>query len=209
MLLLLPLRCWISISPWRVAIDMFQQLLATEFAPFGGILDAQLQQLERHHSALCHWNERLNLTRIRGLEETVRFHYCESLFLARFLPPGPQRIIDVGSGGGFPGIPVAIFRPDCEVTLVESHQRKAVFLREVSKGLGNVHVAGMRAEDIQGSFDWLISRAVAPSKVLGLSLSRRVALLIGQDDAADLSGSGGISVPLPWGKQRVLFHVER
>ncbi len=188
---------------------MFKQLLATEFAPFGAIPDAQLQQLEQHYSALCHWNERLNLTRIRGLDESVRFHYCESLFLARFLPPGAHRIVDIGSGGGFPGIPVAIFRPECEVTLVESHQRKAVFLREVSRGLGNVRVAGKRAEDLGDSFDWSISRAVDPSEVLSLSLSRHVALLIGQADAAGLDNTGGISVLLPWGRQRVLFHVER
>ena len=156
--------------------------------------------------SLTRWNERLNLTRIVGLLESVRFHYCESLFLARFLPAGPQKIVDIGSGAGFPGIPVAIFRPECEITLVESHQRKSVFLREVSRDLKNVIVVPKRAEDVSGTFDWVVSRAVAPSDVLKSKLAASFALLIGEDDASRLRGS---SLPIPWGQQRVLFHVKR
>jgi 16S rRNA (guanine527-N7)-methyltransferase len=185
---------------------MFKELLAAEFSPYGTLSESQLRQLENHFDHLNRWNERLNLTRIRGLEDSVRFHYCESLFLARFLPAGSLRIVDVGSGGGFPGVPVAILRPDCEVTLAESHQRKAVFLRESSRDLKNVRVAALRAEDIDDNFDWLISRAVSPSDVLGLSLSDNVALLIGEEDAASL---GERADPVPWGNSRVLFHVKR
>jgi 16S rRNA (guanine527-N7)-methyltransferase len=139
------------------------------------------------------------------VSESVRFHYCESLFLARFLPSGPHRIVDIGSGGGFPGIPVAIFRPDCEISLVESHQRKAVFLREAARELSNVKVIPKRAEDVQERFDWLISRAVAPMDVLRLKISNKIALLIGEEDAVKL---GGESTPIPWGNHRVLFHVK-
>jgi 16S rRNA (guanine527-N7)-methyltransferase len=185
---------------------MFKQLLAAEFAPYATLSELQLDQLESHYMSLTRWNERLNLTRIRTLEESVRFHYCESLFLARFLPDGAHRIVDIGSGGGFPGIPVAIFRPDCEVTLVESHQRKAVFLREASRELRNVQVASKRSETVSGTFDWLISRAVALPEVLKLNLSKNIALLIGQEDAVRQSG---MSEPVPWGTQRVLFHVKR
>jgi 16S rRNA (guanine527-N7)-methyltransferase len=185
---------------------MFKKLLASEFAPFGSLSAEQLEKLDDHYLALTRWNERLNLTRIVSLEESVRFHYCECLYLARFLPSGPLRIVDVGSGAGFPGIPVAIFRPDCEVTLVESHQRKAVFLREAARQTKNTKVVPKRAEDIDEAFDWVISRAVAPSAVLELSLAKSMALLIGEDDALKLNG---ISQPVPWGKHRVLFHVER
>ena len=184
---------------------MFRELLATEFRPYGTLSEVQLNQLENHYSALTRWNERLNLTRIRDLGDCVRFHYCESLFLAQFLPAGTHRIIDIGSGGGFPGIPVAIFRPDCEVTLVESHQRKAVFLREVARDLKNLRVISRRAEDVHEHFDWLISRAVAPADVLRLNISDEVALLIGEEDAIKLKGEG---FAVPWGNQRVLFHVE-
>jgi 16S rRNA (guanine527-N7)-methyltransferase len=184
---------------------MFREFLAAEFSPYGILSETQLDQLAAHYTALTRWNERLNLTRIRGLSDSVRFHYCESLFLARFLPSGPHRIVDIGSGGGFPGIPVAIFRPDCEVTLVESHQRKAVFLREAGRELGNVKVIPQRAEEVREHFDWLISRAVAPADVLLLSISDHIALLIGEEDAVKMSGD---AMPVPWGNHRVLFHVK-
>lgn len=184
---------------------MFRELLAAEFGPYGTLSEVQLEQLENHYSALTRWNERLNLTRIRDLGDSVRFHYCESLFLARFLPAESHKIVDIGSGGGFPGIPVAIFRPDCEVTLVESHQRKAVFLREAVRELKNVRVISKRAEDVNEHFDWLISRAVTPVDVLRLTISDEVALLIGEEGAVKLTGE---RMHIPWGNQRVLFHVE-
>jgi len=185
---------------------MFRELLAAEFGAYGSLTDVQLSQLSTHYAALSRWNERLNLTRIRDLGDSVRFHYCESLFLARSLPPISQRIVDIGSGAGFPGIPVAILRPDCEVTLVESHQRKAVFLRECARELPNVKVISKRAEEIQDRFDWLISRAVAPADVLRLNIAEGVMLLIGEEEAAKLSGT---RAAIPWGNQRVLFHVEQ
>jgi 16S rRNA (guanine(527)-N(7))-methyltransferase RsmG len=185
---------------------MFKELLAAEFASLRTLSTAQLDQLEAHYEALTRWNSRLNLTRISDLKESVQFHYSESLFLGQFLPAGSLRIADVGSGGGFPGIPVAILRPDCEMTLIESHQRKAVFLREVSRDLPNTRVLSKRAEDVSEHFDWVISRAVTPTDVLGFNLGENVALLIGEQDA---SGLGGQSTPVPWGNRRVLFHVKR
>jgi 16S rRNA (guanine(527)-N(7))-methyltransferase RsmG len=185
---------------------MFRELLTTEFAPYGVLSELQLRQLEDHFTSLTRWNERLNLTRIRDLADSVRFHYCESLFLGRFLPEGCRSVVDIGSGAGFPGIPLAVLRPDCQVTLVESHQRKAVFLRDCSRELKNVQVVARRAEDVTDKFDWLVSRAVAPSDVLRLNLSNNIALLIGQEDASTLNGVGE---PIPWGEHRVLFHVKR
>src|SRR5258708_39356688 len=157
-----------SILPLRAPIKMFKQLLASEFRPHGELSELQLDQLERHYNSLTRWNQRLNLTRIRDLEESVKFHYCESLFLGRSLPSGIHRIVDVGSGGGFPGLPVAILRPECQITLIESHQRKSVFLREACRELQNVRVVPKRAEEIDESFDWLISRAVSPADILKL-----------------------------------------
>ncbi len=185
---------------------MFKDLLTAEFAPYGPLSTLQLDQLESHYNSLTRWNERLNLTRIVSEIDSVQFHYCESLFLARFLPAGHLKVADVGSGAGFPGIPTAILRPDCEITLVESHQRKSVFLREASREVRNVRVVARRAEDIREGFDWVISRAVTPSEVLKLKISDSFALLIGENDASSLTGT---SEPLPWGNQRVLFHVKR
>lgn len=185
---------------------MFKELLEKEFSPYGHLISAQLEQLEAHYNLLLRWNQRLNLTRITSLEDAVRFHYCESLFLALSLPTKPLRIVDIGSGGGFPGIPVAIFRPDCELTLVESHQRKAVFLREASRNIANIRVIAARAEEVNEKFDLAISRAVSLSELVSLGLAGEFNLLVGASDAAQLTGS---STRLPWGKDRVLFHVKR
>src|ERR1700736_2752496 len=110
---------------------------------------------------MLRWNKTINLTRIERVEEAVDRHYAESLFLGVNLPPGPLKIADVGSGAGFPGIPVAILRPNVSIALIESHQRKAVFLKEATRSLPNVTVISRRAEEIAESFDWIVSRAVS------------------------------------------------
>ena len=180
-------------------MEDFKALLKAEFAPFRSLSDEQLSLLERHYQLLRRWNKKINLTRITDLEDAVKYHYCESLFLARSLPARAVTIVDVGSGAGFPGIPVAIYRADCTVDLVEAHQRKAVFLSEAVRdlGLSNVRVLAVRAEDICERYDWTISRAVRPDDVTGLTLSRNISVLCNQGDK------------LPWGKDRCLFHVER
>ena len=186
-------------------MDDFKALLASEFAPFGGLTECQLNLLERHYQLLCRWNKGMNLTRIRSIREAVQLHYCESLFLGQWMPKSKLRIVDVGSGAGFPGVPVAVLRPDCTVDLIESHQRKAAFLREASRQLPNVTVLPRRAEECTGAYDWLISRAVRVEDLLKLKLARNLALLIGADDAGDLE-----SLKVPWGERRVLaFHVKR
>jgi 16S rRNA (guanine527-N7)-methyltransferase len=127
--------------------------------------DNQIVLLDNHLQMLETWNRRINLTAIRDREEAVRRHVAESLFLAAQLPPRELTICDLGSGGGFPGIPTAISRPDCRVTLVESDVRKSVFLREAARALPNIRVSTSRFEDLSGHFDWLISRAVNLSSI--------------------------------------------
>lgn len=167
--------------------------------------DQQISLLESHFRLLLAWNARMNLTTVTKLPEAAIRHYCESLFLAAHLTAGT--VADIGTGAGFPGIPVAIARPDCRVDLIESHQRKAVFLREACRALPNARVLGQRAEDVDGSYDWVVSRAVTPQEVLALNLSRRSALLIGDDDARALS-SARLHL-LPWGQHRFLALIER
>ena len=183
---------------------MFRELLVAEFSPYGALSSSQLDALEGHYQILTHWNQRLNLTRILNIEEAVRLHYCESLFLALSLPPGPLRIVDVGSGAGFPGIPVAILRSESSVDLVESHQRKAVFLREATRGLSNVRVLACRAEDCQNGYDWMISRAVRAGEIFKTWLAPNFALL--SADALNIPGAR--SERTPWGENRALFHVK-
>jgi 16S rRNA (guanine527-N7)-methyltransferase len=186
-------------------MDDFKALLALEFAPFVSLTEYQLGLLEQHYHLLCNWNKRLNLTRIRGVREAVQFHYCESLFLGQWLPKGKLRIADVGSGAGFPGIPLAVLRPDCNVDLIESHQRKAAFLREASRQLPNLNVVSKRAEECTGGYDWMISRAVRVEHLLRLRLASSLAVLVGASDADGLE-----VLKVPWGERRVLaFHVEQ
>jgi 16S rRNA (guanine(527)-N(7))-methyltransferase RsmG len=184
---------------------MFRDLLVSEFSPYGSLSVEQIGALEAHYDRLIRWNSRLNLTRIESVEDAVRLHYCESLFVGAKLPAGPLRIADVGSGAGFPGIPIAILRPECTITLVESHQRKGVFLREASRNLDNVSVVTDRAENLQPDFDWLVSRAVAPNDLLKLKLANNLALLVGNEGVGDSEHWE----PVPWGRGRYLvFHVK-
>lgn len=175
-------------------MDQFTELLRSEFSPHGSLTDLQVHHLRRHYELLNRWNQKINLTRIRDLKESVQLNYCESLFLAQTLPSGPLRIVDVGSGAGFPGIPVAVLRPDCKVDLIESHHRKAAFLRQSTLDLPNVKVIAARAEDCVPGYDWLISRAVLADQVRKLRLAPNFALLT----------FGNQGVKLPWGLDRCL-----
>jgi 16S rRNA (guanine(527)-N(7))-methyltransferase RsmG len=188
---------------------MFRDLLVSEWTLFGHLSEDQILKLERHYELLIRWNKVLNLTRIQRLEDVVRLHYCESMFLGSLLPSHPQTIVDIGSGAGFPGVPIAVLRPDCSVTLIESHQRKAVFLAEACADVPSVTVICGRAEGIQGQYDWLVSRAVSPEPLFSLSLARSMAILTSQTDLRQLPESIQV-IPVPWGHQRVaaLFHVE-
>lgn len=107
-----------------------------------------------------------NLMSPRALDELETRHVPEALALARSLPAGPAEVIDVGTGGGIPGLVVAIARPDLSVTLVEATRKKAGFLRAAAERLGvDVSVVNARVEDskdLHGRFDLATARAVAP-----------------------------------------------
>jgi 16S rRNA (guanine527-N7)-methyltransferase len=125
----------------------------------------QLKYISMYINVLLRWNARINLTAIRQPEEIVTRHFGESLFAARLLFPTQQSrrerpqcrrerprsctVIDVGSGAGFPGLPIKIWAPQVDLTLIESNQKKATFLREVIRGLTliNINVFPGRAED--------------------------------------------------------------
>ena len=186
---------------------MFADLLRQRLAGIVELSPGQVEALEAHYRLLLRWNRTLNLTSIRKIEEAVERHYCESLFLGTHLPQDLLRIADIGSGAGFPGFPVAVLRPDCSVTLIESHQRKAVFLREASRSLPNVRVLARRAEDVNEQFDWAISRAVGYEDLASFlkSLAPNVDLLTGGE--APPGGIGFVwqpPIPMPWGAQRFL-----
>lgn len=167
----------------------------------------QMEELERHFELLSRWNKVLNLTGLRQPVEIVQRHYCESLFLGRHLPPGALRVGDVGSGAGFPGIPIAILRPECSVALIESNQRKAVFLREATRQVPNIRVLAMRVESVRERFDWTTSRALkfVDIEKAAASMSDRVAVLGGSVSPSDRCFTWNTPVKLPWGSERYLW----
>jgi len=139
--------------------DEIAQLLA----PFleTPLHEMQLRAVSTHLDLLLRWNQRVNLTAVRQPDEIVQRHFGESFFAARNLFSAEWRgtVVDLGSGGGFPGVPIAIFAHAAKVTLIESNGKKAAFLRELTRTLNvaNVDVYAGRAED------WL--RAPRPERV--------------------------------------------
>src|SRR5688500_15603450 len=124
--------------------------------------------LSRYLDLLLEANARMNLTRITERAAAEVQHVGDALTLLPFLPRGPHRLADVGSGGGVPGIPLAVARPDALVTLIESTKKKAAFLKEAVARLelANVTVLDQRAEDVGQSelretFNVAVVRAVA------------------------------------------------
>ncbi len=164
--------------------------------------------LEAHYRLMLRWNRRLNLTTVTELEAAVERHYAESLFLAERVEGGS--VYDVGSGAGFPGFPLAVFRPSMRVTLVESDQRKAAFLRESSDLAANVRVACVRGAELRERVDWVVGRAVRVEDLLepAVRLASRIAFLVGVAEKDVLVGDrrlGAVSaVQLPWGEARWL-----
>ena len=129
---------------------------------------AQHEQLARYLDLLLAANARMNLTRITDRGAAELQHVADSLTVLPHLPAGAIRVADVGSGGGVPGIPLAIARPDATFLLIESTKKKAAFLNETIEALElpNVSVSEWRAEDVGHSnsretFDVALARAVA------------------------------------------------
>ena len=192
----------------------FAELLARELGSWVHLSELQVTQLYQHYDVLIRWNQRMNLTTIKpGLDTLIR-HYCESLFFAVHLPATDDKIsvLDLGSGAGFPGIPMAVLRPSWNVTLVESSQRKAVFLRESSHHLPNVSVRAERMEKLSKEGDWAIARAVNPEEVL-LNVPRlapHVGLMLGENDFSFIRHDSRIAwaepVRLPWGDRRLCVY---
>lgn len=134
------------------------------------ITEPQIVLLEQYYQLLAKWNKAFNLTAIRELDKIVSAHFLDSLAVADKVPSG--KMIDVGTGGGFPGAVLAIVRPDLHCSLLDSNGKKCRFLRQLvlELGLKNVNVFHQRVEQHQplnkktneaGGYDWVISRAFA------------------------------------------------
>lgn len=127
--------------------------------------DDQVLQIQQYIKILLIWNEKVNLTAIRDPLEILYRHFCESMYAAEAIPLKNGRLADVGSGGGFPGLPLKIMRPDLQVFLVESNIKKVTFLAEVIRELGltGAQVLARRYEELGeevAPLDYVCSRAL-------------------------------------------------
>ena len=132
----------------------------------------QLAMFETYYATLADWNTRVNLTAITEPEDVAKKHFLDSLAAAPYLKQGAS-IVDVGTGAGFPGLPLLIFRPDLKVTLMDSLQKRLVFLEAVCKELKlKAELVHARAEDAgqnpkyREKFDVALTRAVSALPVL-------------------------------------------
>jgi 16S rRNA (guanine(527)-N(7))-methyltransferase RsmG len=192
-------------------VEVFGDLLRSNLQGICELSTEQVHSLYDHYQILSRWNQVLNLSSVRDLETAVVRHYCESVFLAVNMPEVALSIADLGSGGGFPGIPLAAMRPDCNVTLIEAHQRKAAFLKEATRAYKNVRIIAKRSEQAEGPFDWLVSRAVAWEDVRKSvpKLARNLALLTSRKNAEGILTVRDVlwapPLQLPWGQNHILL----
>ena len=195
--------------------------IARLLAPFTELEPDQLRQVATHFDLLLKWNSKVNLTSVRQPQEIITRHFGESFFAAKQLlnAQDTRVVVDVGSGAGFPGIPLAIFAPLARTVLVESNGKKAAFLNEVvfALKLPNTSVFGGRAESYNpNAADLVTMRAVEKfdnSLAVAIGLVKpggRIGLMIGQtqvDHTRKLAESLAWlqPTPLPGGHSRVLL----
>lgn len=119
------------------------------------------RRFESYLSLFIRWNARMNLSAVRDEEGILSRHFVESIACSRALPEGVRSLLDFGSGGGLPGIPIALCRPEIEITLAESQGKKAAFLQEAVRTLGiDAKVWEGRGETLEATFDCVVLRAV-------------------------------------------------
>lgn len=199
-------------------ISVLRELLAP-FTPAPELDDALLESVQIHLDLLIRWNQHMNLTALRSPEEMVLRHFGESLYAAHQLFPRDSRlnVFDLGSGAGFPGLPMKYWAPQLQLTLIEGHGKKATFLREVGRSLHlpDFTVLNVRAESVTQRSSLVTMRAVekfdqsllAAAKLL--APGGRLAILIGEAQReralALLPPGESTSHNLPSSDQRILL----
>lgn len=150
-----------------------QQLLQDGFDALGLSFTAEMAaRFREYYAFLTEKNAVMNLTAIEGEEDTARLHFLDCAALCALHNFSGETVVDVGTGAGFPGLPLKIAVPDMGLTLLDSHNKRMDFLRETCRRLGfdDVHCVCARAEEVSseigGSFDTAVSRAVARLNIL-------------------------------------------
>ena len=137
------------------------------FQHFPDLTEKQKRQIEQLGSLYKEWNDKINVVSRKDIENIYINHVLHSLGIAKVMSfkPGSE-VFDVGTGGGFPGIPLAILFPETNFHLVDSIGKKITVVKEVSAALGlkNVRAEQIRAEEVKGQYDFVVSRAVTRMK---------------------------------------------
>ncbi len=182
--------------------------------------EQQVQQIQLYIKILLTWNDKINLTAIRDPLEILNRHFCESMYAATAVPVENGRLADVGSGGGFPGLPLKILRPELQVFLIESNVKKATFLAEVIRELGlqGARVLVSRYEELAeevAPLDFVCSRALgefAPFLEWASSeavATKEVILWVGARDVDEIrrikTWSWREPIPVPHSLRRLLL----
>lgn len=131
--------------------------------------DYQLEQFDIYYKTLIEWNKKMNLTALTEVEDVYFKHFLDSIYLANSLPMRSQAILDVGSGAGFPSIPLKIVFPSIDVTIIDALKKRIGFLEHLTKALNlKVTLIHGRAEEFEmkHSFDIVTARAVANLNML-------------------------------------------
>lgn len=135
--------------------------------------EEQLEQFFTYKELLIEWNKKMNLTAIEQEEDIITKHFIDSLSIASYIPD-TAKVIDIGTGAGFPGIPLKILKKDLSITLLDSLNKRITFLEEVIRNLSleNIQAVHARAEELahkekyREQYDIAVSRAVAPMHTL-------------------------------------------
>jgi 16S rRNA (guanine527-N7)-methyltransferase len=167
--------------------------------PYGIVPSMELvERIKTYIELLLRWNRSISLTTITNVEEILRFHFGESLFALSMLPVEKSRLADVGSGAGFPGIPLAMARSSLEVTLIESNTKKFAFLNEVIRTLEIANALPFRGrmadfQHLDGPLDVVTARALGNFDQLirwareRLAQTGRLILWVGDVDARKIT----------------------
>jgi 16S rRNA (guanine527-N7)-methyltransferase len=201
------------------------ELITRELQLYGTIASARLcDQIRAYIDLLLRWNEKTALTAVTQPEEILRFHFGESILAASSVPIRHGRLADVGSGAGFPAVPVRMVSENLSVILIESNQKKATFLAEVGRELqfNNVEVHRSRMEDVSlrgEPVDFVSARAVRIDHDFldwshhSLSLTGSLVLWLGEEDASKISRSSQWKwedpIRIPQSERRVILHGKK
>lgn len=183
--------------------------------------EAQCEQIRAYSSLLLKWNRSMSLTTVTDERQVLKFHFGESAFALRAVGGIENgRLADVGTGAGFPGIPIRIFSPYLQLFLIEANTKKCAFLSEVVRALNLENVRVLRGTidergEFERCFDTITARALGGYDDLqkwarrALSPAGKIALWLGEKDAEKLSASHGwkwdAPRPIPGSKQRVIL----